>query len=95
MIDLEDAQAIQKLAAPVRKRVQARAKDHILLDPTSDRPFHQILGETRPDTHPPAERQDVRPKKLGAQSLAERRALLTSQPEREGIIEDHGGGSWR
>jgi len=37
MIDLEDSEAIQQIASPVGKRVQARAEDHVLLDASARR----------------------------------------------------------
>jgi len=39
MIDLEDPQTIHQIAAPVAEGIQARAKDHVLLNATADRPL--------------------------------------------------------
>jgi Tfp pilus assembly protein FimV len=89
MIDFEDSQAIKQIGTPVRKGVQAGAEDRVLVNAAGDRLLHQVLGEPRRHADPPAERQQVRPGKLGSQPHAEHQSLLSGEPESKIIVKDH------
>src|SRR4029077_14931357 len=87
MIDLEDAQLFEQVAAAMGKGIETGSEDHVLADTSSDALLDEVLRQACSDAKPPTKGAQIFRRQFHAQPPRYLIAITAGEQERELVVQ--------